>query len=187
MKKKLLAMLMAVAVAATLTACGGGNDAETAETTETTDTAEETTDAAEAETTEDAAATDAADVSVILVTMDGLDNHWVNVDAGASAAAEELGIQYQWMQPDKKDTQLQIEVLNNAIAAQPDVLVVAAVDPDAIVSTLQSALDAGIKLIYVDSPANLDASASFTTDNYAAGQEAGRQEIAQLEEKQTIE
>ena len=183
MKKKLLAMLMAVAVAATLTACGGGNDAETAETTETTDTAEETTDAAEAETTEDAAATDAADVSVILVTMDGLDNHWVNVDAGASAAAEELGIQYQWMQPDKKDTQLQIEVLNNAIAAQPDVLVVAAVDPDAIVSTLQSALDAGIKLIYVDSPANLDASASFTTDNYAAGQEAGRQEIAQLEEK----
>ena len=87
MKKKLLAMLMAVAVAATLTACGGGNNAETAETTETTDAAEETTDAAEAETTEDAAATDAADVSVILVTMDGLDNHWVNVDAGASAAA----------------------------------------------------------------------------------------------------
>ena len=185
MKKKLLAMLMAAAVTASLAACGGSGDsttAETTETTESTDTADESADAAETEAADDTAA-EASDISVILVTMDGLDNHWVNVDAGASAAAEELGINYQWMQPDKKDVQLQIEVLNNAIAAQPDVLVVAAVDPDAIVSTLQSALDAGIKLIYVDSPANLDASASFTTDNYAAGQEAGRQEIAQLEAK----
>ncbi len=185
MKKKLLAMLMAVAVVASLAACGGSGNSAATETTETTETeaSDESTDAAEAETTDDAAATDASDVSVILVTMDGLDNHWVNVDAGASAAAKELGINYQWMQPDKKDVQLQIEVLNNAIAANPDVLIVAAVDPDAIVSTLQSALDAGIKLIYVDSPANLDASASFCTDNYAAGQEAGRQEIAQLEAK----
>ena len=186
MKKKLLAILMAAAVTASLAACGSSGDSSTAETTETTestDTTDETTDAAETETTDDTASADASDISVILVTMDGLDNHWVNVDAGASAAAEELGINYQWMQPDKKDVQLQIEVLNNAIAANPDVLIVAAVDPDAIVSTLQSALDAGIKLIYVDSPANLDASASFTTDNYAAGQEAGRQEIAQLEAK----
>ena len=175
MKKKLLAMVMAVAVVASMAACGSKEEAPAA----TTDTAAE-------ETTDDAAAADdttadASDISVILVTMDGLDNHWVNVDKGASAAAKELGINYQWMQPDKKDTQLQIEVLNNAIAAQPDVLVVAAVDPDAIVSTLQSALDAGIKLIYVDSAANLDASASFRTDNFVAGEEAGKQEIAQLE------
>lgn len=176
MKKKLLAMIMAVAVVASMAACGSKAD-----TTTTTDTAAEetTTDtAAAADTTE---AKDGADVSVILVTMDGLDNHWVNVDKGASAAAKELGINYQWMQPDKKDTQLQIEVLNNAIAVKPDVLIVAAVDPDAIVSTLQSALDAGIKLVYVDSAANLDASASFRTDNFVAGEEAGKQEIAQLQ------
>lgn len=175
MKKKLLAMIMAVAVVASMAACGSKAD------TATTDKAAEetTTDtAAEADTTE---GKDGADVSVILVTMDGLDNHWVNVDKGASAAAKELGINYQWMQPDKKDTQLQIEVLNNAIAVKPDVLIVAAVDPDAIVSTLQSALDAGIKLVYVDSAANLDASAAFRTDNFVAGEEAGKQEIAQLQ------
>ncbi len=173
MKKKLLAMIMAVAVVASMVACGSKEDAPVA----TTDTpaAEETVDDTVAETTDD------TDVSIILVTMDGLDNHWVNVDKGASATAKELGINYQWMQPDKKDTQLQIEVLNNAIAAKPDALIVAAVDPDAIVSTLQSALDAGIKLVYVDSAANLDASASFRTDNFVAGEEAGKQEIAQLE------
>ncbi len=180
MKKKLLAMIMAVAVVASMAACGSSSD-----TTATTDTkTEESTDTADtADASDTTAAKDASDISVILVTMDGLDNHWVNVDKGASAAAKELGINYQWMQPDKKDTQLQIEVLNNAIAAKPDVLIVAAVDPDAIVSTLQSALDAGIKIIYVDSAANLDASASFRTDNYAAGVEAGKQEIAQLEAK----
>ncbi|MEG0764837.1 MAG: BMP family ABC transporter substrate-binding protein, partial [Pseudoflavonifractor sp.] len=52
-----------------------------------------------------------SDVSIVLVTMDGLDSHWVNVDKGAQAAAAELGIKYQWMAPDKKDTALQIEML----------------------------------------------------------------------------
>jgi len=115
--------------------------------------------------------------------MDGLDNHWVNVDKGAQAAADELGITYQWMAPDKKDTALQIEMLNNAIAAQCDGLVVAAVDPDAIVSTLQSAADAGIKVVYADSTANFDAVAKFTTDNYAAAKQAGEQMLAGLKEK----
>lgn len=183
MKKKLLAMVMTAAVALSMAACGSSTSSSSATGTET----EKSIVAEAEESTEDAStateAKDASDISVILVTMDGLDNHWVNVDAGASAAAEELGINYQWMQPDKKDTQLQIEVLNNAIASDPDVLIVAAVDPDAIVSTLQSALDAGIKLIYVDSAANIDASASFRTDNYVAGEEAGKQELAQLEAK----
>ena len=115
--------------------------------------------------------------------MDGLDNHWVNVDKGASAAAEELDVDYQWLAPDRKDTALQIEMLNNAIAAQPDGLVVAAVDPDAIVSTLESAAEAGIKIVYADSTANFEAMAEYTTDNYAAAKKAGEQMIAGLKEK----
>ena len=83
MKKKLLAMIMAVAVVASMAACGSKAD-----TTTTDKAAEETTTdtAATADTTE---VKDGADVSVILVTMDGLDNHWVNVDKGASAAAKD--------------------------------------------------------------------------------------------------
>lgn len=179
MKKKLLATIMAVAMVASLAACGKKEEAPAAPA-ETEAPAEAP---AEAEEPAEAPAADGADVSVILVTMDGLDSHWVNVDKGASAAAAELGVNYEWMQPDHKDTALQIEVLNNAIAKEPDVICVAAVDPVAIVDTLQTALDKGIKIIYVDSAAELEASAAFRTDNYAAAKQAGEQMLKGLEEK----
>ena len=119
---------------------------------------------------------------VILVTMDGLDNHWVNVDKGASTAAEELGLDYKWLQPDKKDTALQIEVLNNAIAEEPDVICVAAVDPVAIVDTLQDAADKGIKIVYVDATAEFEAEAAYHTNNYEAARMAGEMMLKGLEE-----
>ena len=119
---------------------------------------------------------------IILVTMDGLDNHWVNVDKGASTAAEELGIDYKWLQPDKKDTALQIEVLNNAIAEEPDVICVAAVDPVAIVDTLQDAADKGIQIVYVDATAEFEAAAAYHTNNYEAARMAGEQMLKGLEE-----
>lgn len=186
MKKKLLAVSLSLAMAAAFTGCSS-----TAKTEATPAATEAATDAkAPAETTageksaETEAAKDAKEVSVILVTMDGLDNHWVNVNKGAEAAAAELGIKYQWMAPDKKDTALQIEMLNNAVAAQCNGLVVAAVDPNAITSTLQEAADKGIKIVYADSTANFEAIASYTTDNYAAAKQAGEQMIKGLKEKE---
>lgn len=175
MKKKLLVSVLTLVMALSLFGCGKTEQAPS-----------ETQNAAPAQsekTAETAAKKDPKDVSIILVTMDGLDNHWVNVDKGASTAAKELGIKYQWMAPDKKDTALQIEILNNAIAAKSDALVVAAVDPDAIVDTLKSAADAGIKIVYADSTAKFDAVAKYTTDNYAAAKKAGEQMIAGLKEK----
>lgn len=169
MKKKVLALAMALAMSVALFGCGSTGASGSGSAASGSGSA--------------AGSTAAKDVSIILVTMDGLDNHWVNVDKGAQAAAKELGIKYQWMAPDKKDTALQIEMLNNAIAAQCNGLVVAAVDPDAIVSTLQSAADAGIKIVYADSTANFDAVAKFTTDNYAAAKQAGEQMLAGFKEK----
>ncbi|BAK99889.1 sugar ABC transporter sugar-binding protein [Oscillibacter valericigenes Sjm18-20] len=173
MKKKVLALAMALAMSVALFGCGSTGASGSGSAASGSGSASGSA----------AGSTAAEDVSIILVTMDGLDNHWVNVDKGAQAAAKELGIKYQWMAPDKKDTALQIEMLNNAIAAQCNGLVVAAVDPDAIVSTLQSAADAGIKIVYADSTANFDAVAKFTTDNYAAAKQAGEQMLAGLKEK----
>ncbi len=173
--KKILALLLVLVMAVGLFGCGKTDD-------KTPDTTAADTTAAQTENNDSKPAAD-QDVSVILVTMDGLDNHWVNVDKGAQAAAKELGIKYQWMAPDKKDTALQIEMLNNAVAAQCDGLVVAAVDPDAITATLQEAANAGIKIVYADSTANFDAVAKFTTDNYAAAFKAGEQMIQGLKDK----
>ena len=57
---------------------------------------------------------------------------------------------------------------------------VAANGPDAITSALKEAQTAGIKIIYVDSPANLTAEATFSTNNEAAGKTAGETMIAAL-------
>lgn len=173
--KKILALLLVVVMAFGLFGCAKTDD-------KADDTTVADTTAGETQNNESKPAAD-KEVSVILVTMDGLDNHWVNVDKGAQAAAKELGVKYQWMAPDKKDTALQIEMLNNAIAAQCDGLVVAAVDPDAITATLKEAADAGIKVVYADSTANFEAVAKFTTDNYAAAFKAGEQMIEGLKAK----
>ena len=121
------------------------------------------------------------DISVILITMDSIDQHWVSVDAGAQKAAEELGVTYQWMAPDKKDDAQQIERVNNAIAAGADAIVIAANGPDAVTAALEEAQAEGIKIVYVDSPANLEAEATFSTDNEAAGKLAGEEMLKELE------
>ncbi len=73
--------------------------------------------------------------------------------------------------------------MNNAVAGGYQAILVAANGPDAISSALTEAKDAGVKIIYVDSPANVEAEATFSTDNAAAGTTAGEEMIKALEEK----
>ncbi|HCR41662.1 MAG TPA: BMP family ABC transporter substrate-binding protein [Lachnospiraceae bacterium] len=120
---------------------------------------------------------------VILITMDSIDQHWVNVDKGAQKAADELGAEYKWMAPDKKDDAQQIERVNNAVADGADAIVIAANGPDAITAALDEAKTAGIKIVYVDSPANTEACATFSTNNKAAGKTAGGVLLDELKAK----
>lgn len=121
---------------------------------------------------------------VILITMDSTDQHWVSLDKGAKKAADELGnVEYKWMAPDKKDDAQQIERVNNAIADGADAILIAANGPDAITASLDEAKKEGIKLIYVDSPANTEALATFSTDNLAAGKMAGEEMLKALQAK----
>lgn len=124
------------------------------------------------------------DYNVYLITMDQMDQHWVNLDKGCQKAVEELGnVNYTWLAPDVKDDAKQIESVNNAIAGGADAIIIAANGPDAITATLEQAIADGIKIIYVDSPANIDAEATFSTDNEAAGKTAGENMIDSLKEK----
>lgn len=87
------------------------------------------------------------------------------------------------MAPDVKDDAKQIECINNAVAGGYDALMVAANSEDAVSGALQEAIDAGMKLVYVDSPANVEAEATFSTDNKSAGKTAGEEMIKALEDK----
>ena len=120
---------------------------------------------------------------IALITMDSVDQHWVSLKEGAEAEAEADGVTVDFMAPDVKDDAKQIECINNAVAGGYDAIMVAANSEDAISGALKEAVDAGIKIVYVDSPANVEAEATFSTDNKAAGKTAGEQLLAQLEEK----
>ena len=185
MKKKMLAVFCAACmVVGMMAGCGGGNDETTA--AETTKAAEDTTEAAEDTTAaadDTTAAADNSDMLIALITMDSIDQHWVTLNEGAQEAAKELGVEVQFMAPNTKDDAQQIECVNNAVSAGADAIIVAANGPDAISSALQEAVNQGIKLVYVDSPANVDAEATFSTDNEAAGKLAGEEMIKALEEK----
>jgi ribose transport system substrate-binding protein len=117
--------------------------------------------------------TDADGFTVALITMDSIDQHWVTLHEGAQRAAEEAGVNLNFMAPARKDDALQIEQVNNAIAAGVDAIVIAANSPDAITGALNAAAQAGILILYVDSPADFPAEATFSTDNRQAGVTAG--------------
>lgn len=121
---------------------------------------------------------------VYLITMDQMDQHWVKVDEGARKALKEINtIDYTWMAPDIKDDSKQIEVVNNAVAAGAKILIVAANGPNAITKALKEAESAGVKIIYVDSPADLTGVATFATNNISAGKTAGEEMLKALKAK----
>ena len=164
MKKKILAMLCCMTmIAAALTGCG--NKAESTEQA----------------TADDGGASAGSDTKIALITMDSVDQHWIGLNEGAQKAAQELGVEVTFMSPNVKDDAQQIECINNAVAGGYSAIVVAANGPDAVSSALKEAISAGIKIIYVDSPANVDAEATFSTDNRAAGKTAGEEMLKALE------
>lgn len=123
------------------------------------------------------------DYKIAVITMDSVDQHWVSLKEGAEEEAKADDVTVDFMAPDVKDDAKQIECINNAVAGGYDALMVAANSEDAVSGTLQEAIDAGMKLVYVDSPANVEAEATFSTDNKAAGKTAGEEMIKALEDK----
>lgn len=178
MKRKFLSVILGAALMmAAATGCSGGSTGASGEPASTAPTS----------TAESQAASTAGNASgqkykVILITMDSIDQHWVSVDKGCKKAVEELGnVDYKWIAPDKKDDAQQIERVNTAIAENANAILIAANGPDAITKALEDAKSKGIKIIYVDSPANTGAEATFATNNEEGGKQAGEQMLKALQ------
>lgn len=174
MKKKLVSVVLAVCLGTMLLgACASGQEASTA--------------ASVGETTTQTAAQSQVEgekYKIVLITIDSMDQHWVNMDKGCKAAAEELGnVDYSWIAPDVKDDAKQIECINNAVAGGADAILLAANGPDAVTLALKEAEDAGVKIVQVDSFANSTYVQRLGTDNVAAGKIAGEQVLAALTAK----
>lgn len=164
MKKKVLAALCCLTMAVTaLAGCGGSSTSGSAGGTQ--------------------GASAGGDIKIALITMDSIDQYWLNLKDGAEAEAKAKGVTLDFNAPNTKDDAQQIECVNNAVANKYDAIMVAANGPDAISGALQDAIAAGVKVVYVDSPANVEAEATFSTDNQAAGKTAGQTMIDALKEK----
>ena len=160
MKKALSILLCLAMLACVLTGCASGDKTASTETASTGES-----------------------YKIALITMDSIDQHWITLKEGAEKAAAEFGVDLTFMAPNTKDDALQIEQVNNAVSAGNQAIIVAANGPDAISSALKEAADAGIKIVYVDSPANVPAEATFSTDNTAAGTTAGQTMLDELTAK----
>jgi len=161
MKRKLLALMLSLAMVVSVMA-GCTTSAAPAASTPAAGTASK--------------AAAGGSSKVYLITMDQMDQHWVNVDKGCKKAVAELGnITYTWLAPDVKDDAKQIECINNAVAGGANAILLAANGPDAVKSALKEADAAGVKIIYVDSAADYPAIQTLATDNQAAGTTAGKQ------------
>ena len=180
--KKLLALVLALTMAFALVACGnnnGGNAGNNGGSNAGDTTGGDTTGGD---------TTGGEEMRITLFTMDQMDVHWVKLAKAAQAKVDELAgqgknIVYNWTAPEKKDNAQQIAMIEAAVNDGSDVIIIAVNDSTACNDALQEALNKGIKLIYVDATSTLEASATFATDNYAAGAEAGKAMLGYLSDK----
>jgi ribose transport system substrate-binding protein len=105
---------------------------------------------------------------------------WKSINAGAFKARDELrarGLQVEviWQGPLKEDDRdQQIQKVENFTSRRVDGIVLAPLDSQALVRPVESAVQAGIPVVIIDSDLKSDKQVSFVaTDNYKGGQMAG--------------
>lgn len=109
---------------------------------------------------------------VMVIPKGTTHDHWHAVHAGAQKAAEELGnVEIAWLGPTKEDDRAgQIALVEKAIAAKVDGIVLAPLDSQALVRPVEDAVAAGIAVVIFDSDLATDKRISFiATNNYNGG------------------
>ena len=151
-RKLMAALLSTVMVVSALTACGGSGNKTS--TTKSAASATSTTSTAKSSTAKSSAATSTTSGSKhIDVIAKGFQHQfWKAVELGTQNAAKEFGVEVTFQGPDNESAiAQQVEYLNTAIAKKPSAICLAALDTQASIPSIQSAMEAGIPIIGFDS------------------------------------
>ncbi len=145
--KKILAVLLALAMVFCLAACG------------------------EKEVADDA--TEEIEIAVVLKTL--ASEYWGYVKNGCDAAAADLGVKVTVVGPGaESDIEGQVAMIEQEIGAGCDAIVCAPNDADAAAAALQAAIDAGTPVLSVDTNVGIAGQTSFVgTSNVEAAKEGG--------------
>ncbi len=172
--KKLTALLLAATMlAATLTGCGKeASNASTASGSQA---------GASAETKQDTA----QDKKTIYVIVKVLGNqYWSVLQAGAEQAGKDLGCDVVVVGTAlESDIEGQLTLLQNAVSAQADGIVIAPLDSVSLDAPITEAYNSGIPVVLVDTVIKSDNySAAYLTDNVEAGRTAAGELLERLKE-----
>ena len=151
-RKLMAALLSTVMVVSALTACGGSGNKTSS--TKSAASATSTTSTAKSSTAKSSAATSTTSGSKhIDVIAKGFQHQfWKAVELGTQNAAKEFGVEVTFQGPDNESAiAQQVEYLNTAIAKKPAAICLAALDTQASIPSIQSAMEAGIPIIGFDS------------------------------------
>jgi ribose transport system substrate-binding protein len=114
---------------------------------------------------------------VIVIPKGTTHEFWKAFHAGALKAADELGnVEVIWLGPQKEDDRVQqIQLIQSAVAAGVDGIVLAPLDSHALVEPVEAAITKGIPVVILDSGLETTKMVSFiATDNYHGGVLAAR-------------
>ena len=109
---------------------------------------------------------------VIVIPKGTTHEFWKTLHAGTLQAAKELGnVEVIWQGPQKEDDRvLQIQLVQNAVAAGVDGIVIAPLDSRALVEPVEAAVAKGIPVLIFDSALESTKSVSYVaTNNYHGG------------------
>ena len=151
-RKLMAALLSTVMVASALTACGGSGNKTTS--TKSATSATSTTSTAKSSTAKSSAAasTTSGSKHIDVIAKGFQHQFWKAVELGTQNAAKEFGVEVTFQGPDNESAiAQQVEYLNTAIAKKPAAICLAALDTQASIPSIQSAMEAGIPIIGFDS------------------------------------
>lgn len=121
-------------------------------------------------------------VTLVLKTTVETAEFWSQVMDGVEAAAEEFGVELT-VTGASAETEVdeQIAVMQEVIAQKPDVIVLVSADFDRLTEVTRQAVQAGIKIVTMDSDVNTDLRSCYVaSDNVKIGRSMGRQMLDAL-------
>lgn len=114
---------------------------------------------------------------VVILHSVAADPFWSVVGNGVNQAAEDMGVQVDYQAPEEFDIVRMRQLIDGAIASEPDGLIVSVPDVDALGPSIEEAIDAGIPVVAVNSGLDVweevGALAYVGQDEYEAGVQAG--------------
>lgn len=183
MKKKILALLMVATMAMTaLAGCGkteSKNDTDKNTTNTTTAAADESTVAGTGTDT-----VDNSDKTIYVIVKVLGNQYWSVLQAGAEQAGRDLGCKVVVIGTAlESDIEGQLTLLQNAVSAQADGIVIAPLDSVSLDAPITDAYNSGIPVVLVDTVIKSENySAALLTNNVEAGKTAAEELLNRLRE-----